>query len=79
MNNGSTPIDVNGMRVTVNALSAQNMNTSSLNIKGIKRFNDWPFIYKTAAQFPTTGLNNYGNDAKYIIPNVDKVNDLIGN
>ena len=72
LKNGSANIDVNSVRQTVYNLSAGNME-----ISGIKEFKNWPFI-KTS--FPSESeMASYGGDAKYIIPNIDKVNALIGN
>lgn len=82
LKDGSTPINVDSIRATVVDLSANDMNTDDKKITGVKRFDDWPYILKTADEFPSNfekyGGNNLPGDAKYVVPNVDKVNELIG-
>ena len=82
LKNNGKPINVTSLSATVHDLSAGNMNTDAKHINGIKRFDSWPYILKTAEQFPTSfseyGGNGNSGDAKYLIPNVDKVNELIG-
>ena len=44
----TSPIDVNGVRATVNSISSE-----AFAFNGIKKFNQWPYIPHLANDFPT--------------------------
>ena len=71
LKNGTTPIDVNALRATANAISSQNVT-----FNGIKRFNVVPFIPLSASQYPTNS-SLYANNLDFAVTNVSKVNQLI--
>lgn len=82
LKNGSSAINVNGMLQAVNVLSSGNQNDGSgLNgmLSGVKFFKSCPAIKVNAASYPTAASAGYENlgDAKYLVPNIDKVNGML--
>ena len=72
----SEPVNVAQMQTSV-----ENILSNDCSLSGKKGFESWPYVksaFPTAEELSTPSFSDfYGDDGKYILPNIDKVKEMI--